>query len=103
MRRHLIGLLAFLLWLGAAWFWLWPPEGSAVAAQLESACWRMGALAAVIWVAYSDIHRMPRWLWSIFLLVLVAVALRPRLTVLAIPLIIALAILRPKWGARSKK
>jgi len=102
MRRHLIGVLAVLLWLGAAWFWVRPPEGSA-AAQLESACWRMGALAAVVWVAYDDIYRMPRWLWGVFLLVLVAVALRPSLVLLAIPLITALAILRPRWGKRSRR
>jgi len=96
MRRHLIGILALLLWLGAAWFYLHPPEG--VAVQFEAACWRMGAMATIIWFAYDDIQRMPRWLWGVGLVVLVAVAAKPKLALLFIPLVVALAILRPKWG-----
>ena len=100
MRRHLIGIIALSLLVGAVAFWIWPPRGS-WQGQLEAACWRVGALAAVIWLAYDQVKRMPGWLLGLLLAFLVIVALRPRVALLAIPIIVALAILRPRFGRRE--
>ena len=99
MRRHLIGIIALLSLLGAVAFWIWPPQ-SAFGIQLKAACARGGALAAVVWLAFPDVRRMPAWLWGILLGILVVVAIRPKAVFLAIPIIIALAILKPRIGRR---
>ncbi len=101
MRRHLIGLIAILLLIGAVYFRIWPPEGAAVK-NLESGCARGGVLAAVLWLAYYDVRRMPPWLWAILLGTVAVVVVKPRTAFLAIPLIIALAILRPRFGRKQR-
>ncbi|OHB71269.1 MAG: hypothetical protein A2V70_08990 [Planctomycetes bacterium RBG_13_63_9] len=99
MRHHAIGIIALLLLCGAVYFWIWPPEG--VGRQLEAACWRGGALAIVLWLAFADVQRMPPWLFGLFLAMVVIVALKPRTAMLAVPVIIALAVLRPRFGRRQ--
>jgi hypothetical protein len=99
MRRHAVGIIAVLLLLGAVAFWIWPAEGEGHPA-LEAACWRVGALMAVLWAAWPDIGRLPRWMaWAIPVLV-VLLALRPRWFLLAIPILIVLAILKPRTTSR---
>ena len=55
----------------------------------------------MIWLAYTDIRRLPAWLFGLLLAIVVLVALRPRAALLALPVIIALAILRPRFGQRQ--
>jgi hypothetical protein len=100
VRRHLIGILALLLLLGAGVFWIWPPQG-AWSGQLEAACWRGGALASVIWLAYTDVRRMPAWFWLSLPLLTVVLVRWPRRFLYVIPVIIALAILKPQARRRT--
>ena len=97
MRRHLIGIIAVLSLLGAVACEIWPPQQT-WGATLQSGSCRGGVLAAVVWLAYPEVRRMPTWLWSMLLAVLVVVAIRPRTVFVAVPIIIALAILRPRIG-----
>ncbi len=99
MRRHLLGMIAVLLLAGAVVFWIWPPEGAA-GQQFEAACWRVGALVAVFWLAYPQLHRVPSWLWPSLTVSLVVLAVRPKYFLLAVPIIVALAVLRPRFGRR---
>jgi len=99
VHRHLIGIIALLLLLGAVAFWIWPPE-SAWSGELEAACWRGGALAAVLWLAYADIRRMPAWFWLSLPVLIVILAVRPRRFLYVVPIIIALAILKPRARRR---
>ncbi len=99
MRRHLIGIIALLLLIGAVVFWIWPPEGSA-GLQLEAACWRVGALMSVLWVAYPQVHHMPVWLWAAIPVLIIILARWPRYFLVAIPVLIALAILKPRTTQR---
>ena len=97
MRRHLIGIIALLSLLGAvaSEIKIWQPSG-----VLQSGLYRGGVVAAVAWLAYPDVRRMPGWLWGMLFGILVVVAIRPRAVLLAVPIIIALAILRPRIGRR---
>lgn len=99
MRRHLIGILALFLLLGAAIFWIWPPEGS-FQTGLEATCWRAGALASVLWLAYSDVHRLPAWFWISLPLLVIVLAKWPKRFVYVVPVIIALAVLKPRLGQK---
>ncbi len=99
MRRHLIGIIALLLCVGAVYFKFYPPEGGFLVG-VESACYRAGALAAVIWLAYGEIHRMPVWFWVSLPLLVIVLAKWPKRLVYLIPIIILLAILKPRVGKR---
>ena len=100
MRRHLIGIIAILLFLGAIYFGIWPPQGS-FQTQLEAACWRAGALAAVLWLAYGEVRRMPAWFWISLPVLVIVLAKWPKRAVWVIPIILALAVLRPKARKRQ--
>jgi len=97
MRRRLIGIIALLLLLGALASHIWPLAGS-FGAQLPGACLRVGAVLGAWWLAYEQLRRVPGWLWIALFVLAVVVAARPRVAVFAIPIILALAILKPRLG-----
>ena len=99
MRRIAIGIIAIVLFVGAAYFHARPPEG-AFWTQLEAACWRVGALMAVIWLAYPEVARLPAWALGMVPILGLVLALRPKYLLLAVPIVIAMAILKPKVRRR---
>ena len=99
MRRHAIGVIAILLTAAAAALWIWP-TGEANEALLGP-FFRVGLLMGVLWLAYPDVERLPAWSVALFPVMLLVVAIRPKLILLAIPVILALAILRPRSARRS--
>ncbi len=101
MRRHPIGIIAVVLLCGAAVLWLWPPvEGGYPA--LEAAFWRVGAVMALLWLAYPDLHRLPAWLWGVLPLLFILLALRPRWFIYLIPVLLAIGILR-SWKRAERR
>jgi hypothetical protein len=99
MRRLAIGLIAIVLLLIAVVLQIGQWEDPN-AADLESACLRIGAVMAVIWLAYEHLHRVPAWLWFSLPVLLFALARRPQWLLFLVPLVIALAILRPRPNSR---
>ena len=99
MRRHIIGIIALLLIIGALYFWIFPPRGAG-SLQIEAACWRLGAFLSVLWMAYPEVHRMPAWFWAFLPVLVVVLAVRPRWFLVAVPIIVVLAILRPRIGKK---
>lgn len=95
MRRHLIGIIALLLFVGVLVSLYYE------APQFTAACSRVGVLMAVLWLAYNELQRLPERLWRPLLVGALVLAIRPKLIVWAIPLIVALAILKPRFGKRS--
>ena len=95
MRRHGIGILAILLFCGAAAFRFWPPSGY-WQVDCESGCWRVGLFCAIWWLAWPQAKRVPLWIWfSIPMLILVLI-LRPKLFLVLAPLVVLLAFLFPR-------
>ncbi|MBN2292547.1 MAG: hypothetical protein JXM70_08990 [Pirellulales bacterium] len=95
MRRHAIGIIALVLLAVAVVLWLWPNEGNTMLG-LEAACWRVGALMSMLWVAYTDVQRIPAWLLGIIPPLIVLLAWRPRLFLIVAPIILAIAVIRPR-------
>ncbi len=95
MQRHILGISALVLLAGAIGFRIWPPQ-SAGAEGLHAACMRVGALCAVVWLAYRDLIRLPSWIGSVLSVAAVAIAIKPRLAIIAVPLVIVLMILGRK-------
>ncbi len=101
MRRHAIGIIALLCLVGAVAFWRHPPGDDAWQVQAQAACWRGGTLAALLWLAFDQLQRLPGWLLGLLFTSVAIIAIRPRLALWAIPLLIVLAILRPRFGRRK--
>jgi len=99
MQRHILGICAVVLLIGAVAFRIWPPQ-SAGTEGLHAACTRVGALCAVLWLAYRDLVRLPSWIGSVISVAAVFVAIKPKLAIIAIPLVIALMILGRKKKPR---
>ena len=99
-RRNLVGIVALVSLLGAAAMVVWPPD-TLWAESVRAGLLRGGTLAAVVWLAYPDMCRLPAWLWVALLAILVVVAVRPRTILVAVPIILILAILRPRFGRRQ--
>lgn len=102
MRRHLLGILALILLAGFVYFQIWPPT-MPWQTGVASGCSRGGLLAGVLWIAFREFDQIPPWLVGLLLTAAVVIIIQPRLALLAIPLIIALAILRPRFGRRPKQ
>jgi hypothetical protein len=91
MRRHLIGLTAIVLALGAVAFWIWPPQG-AMLQESEAACWRMSLVMGIWWLAYPQAVRLPGWLWFVVPLGIFLVLWRPKQVLFTIPFVLKWAI-----------
>jgi hypothetical protein len=90
------------LLLIAGGFVIWPPSGP-TEQEFQAACGRIGAVMVLVWLAYEQLRRVPRWLWWTFPVLFTALALRPRWLLLLVPLVIALAILGPRSNPRRAR
>jgi uncharacterized membrane protein YgaE (UPF0421/DUF939 family) len=52
-------------------------------------------------MAWDDLQRLPSWVLGTTLAALALVAFRPRLFLFLVPLIIVLAVIRPRFGQRK--
>jgi hypothetical protein len=98
-RKMILGLLSAAFLLGAAIFFFWPPVGNA-GREWEAACFRIGPIFAVLWLAYDDIKRIPWWLWVASPVVLFVLFKWKYLVLLLIPIIAVVAILKPRLKRR---
>jgi hypothetical protein len=93
MPRYYLAILAIACLVGAAGFMIWPlPEEHE--ALVVSFLWRLGALTAVLWLAYPDLMRIPRWL-ALAVPVLVIVLVKwPKMIFVVVPALIVLVVLQ---------
>ena len=94
-RRHGVGIIAVVLLSGAAALWIWPLEVGWYE-PLKAACSRLGPFMAVLWLAYREVERLPRWLLPTIPALILVLAVRPKWFFIALPIVIAMAILKPK-------
>lgn len=66
---------------------------------LATACWRVGLVMAVLWLALPQTRRLQPWLVGTLLAGAILVAIRPKLIPLALVVLVLFAVLRPrrKW------
>jgi hypothetical protein len=100
LRRHLIGIVAIGFLVAGAVFWRWPISQGDL--QLDASCTKTGLSLAVLWLAYPDLARLPAWLLTVVPAMIIVLAKWPRLFLFLIPLLIVLAILKPRWGQRRR-
>jgi hypothetical protein len=61
VRRHILGLIALASFAWAAIPYCYPPLSTYEAAG--SMGLRIGILLGAFWLAWPELHRMPRWVW----------------------------------------
>ena len=98
-RRTILGILAILFMLGALGCWIWPPT-QGVGLEWESACWRIGPILAVLWLAYNDLKRIPWWLWLMLPVILIIIVKWPKMILLGIPFLILMVLLKLRTNSR---
>ena len=86
-QRNLIGWLGLTtLILGIVTLWF-PPSFLTNTTMLAAALLRVGTLFCVIWLAYPDLKRIPKWIWAGLLVSVVVIAVRPRAALVLLPLL----------------
>jgi hypothetical protein len=98
MHRPTVGAIASVLLGSTAVLWLWPPDWQ-IYAMLLAACTRLGLLMGVIWLAHPQLARLPAGLFEGLLVVVLVVAVRPKLLLFAAPLLVALLAV---WAMRPR-
>jgi hypothetical protein len=88
--RAAIGLFAVILLLVGVF------ARGAMDDAVWGACLRVGLMMALWWFAFPQVKNVPRWLAVTGGAMLFVVLLRPKLVVLAIPVLIVLWLLRPR-------
>jgi hypothetical protein len=53
-----------------------------------------------LWLAYHDLNRLPGWVLASLPILVISLVRWPRALLLLVPLIIVLAILKPRFGSR---
>lgn len=94
-NRTVIGAVAAFLLIGAVVLHFYPPE-SAGMQQLKSACWRLGPVLFVWWLAYPQAKNLPAWLAGVIPVLIIILAVRPKWIVVAIPILIAFFLLKKR-------
>src|ERR1700722_3580624 len=95
MQRGTVGAIALaLLIVGLAMLALDPSRESAFAL----AAVRVGIVMAVLWLAWPQLVVLPRWIMLTLLGAVAVCVWRPKALLFALPVLVILAVMRPRWG-----
>ena len=100
MPRHLIGLIAAILLLGAVVLFVLSPSG--FWAQTDAFLIRLGAIVFFFWLAWNDLRRIPSWLLVTLPVAAIVLARWPRWFLVLIPALIVIGFLRKPLRAPPK-
>ncbi len=87
MRRHLLGLIA-LTSLALAPLLYWTTYQAAGAMGL-----RIGLVMGALWLAWPDLHRLPRWAWYVLPIACVILIYARQLLIFLVPAFAVAAVL----------
>jgi hypothetical protein len=94
-KRHVLGVIALVFTAIALYFYLSPPERPFFI-NLHAASARVGVFCVALWLAWPELLRLPRWIFQVIPLLAILLAWKPRLFLLAIPIVVVVIILRPR-------
>ena len=64
--------------------------------QLKAACWRLGPVLFVWWLAYPQAKNLPAWLLGVIPILVIILAVKPKWIVIAVPILIAFFLLKKR-------
>ncbi|MBW3596462.1 MAG: hypothetical protein KY475_04210 [Planctomycetes bacterium] len=103
MRRTILGILAIISVLGGLLTLLMGPPGETYETylMLGASGLRIGLVLGAFWLAYPQLTRIPWWFVQALLAGTLVIAVKPKVAIIVLPLLIALWIVRPRKGKRS--
>jgi hypothetical protein len=101
MHRPTVGLIAVVLLGTALALALFPSESHSQQALL-GACLKIGSVMAALWLAHPQLQRLPAWLATAAVITAVIAALRPRILFVAVPVLFAVWLLKPRTWEKRK-
>jgi hypothetical protein len=99
MHRPTIGVITVGLFVVGFVLWMIEPQGDHTAAL---ACVRVGIIMAVLWLALPQLVTLPRWLMLTVIGAVAVVCFRPKALLFALPVLVVLAVMRPRWGSKPR-
>ncbi len=100
MHRPTIGAITVALFAIGGGLWVIAPSSGAAVAL---ACIRVGILLAVLWLAQPQLVTLPRWMVITITCALAIVCWRPKALLFALPVLVLLAVMRPRMRSRSSR
>ena len=95
MHRPTVGLIAFACLATTVWLRFFPLQWEGNDGLL-GATMRIGLVMAALWLALPQLQRWPGWLIQVIGVSAVIIAIRPKVALVAIPVLLAYLFLRPK-------
>ncbi|HEX5444781.1 MAG TPA: hypothetical protein VFW87_13160 [Pirellulales bacterium] len=93
MHRPTVAVVTIALLSGAALGYLFDVGSQGI----TSACWRVGMVTAMLWLALPELNRVRnKWLFGLLAVGLVVAVVRPKLLPLLLVITAISAILRPR-------
>ena len=102
IRRILIAIFTVLL-LGAGvvlWFLGLSKEPGYIA--YYSICWKVGPVLFMVWLAWDQLIKLPRWAYTTLPLVLIAALINKKLLLVVVPVAAVLAFLNHPWWKKLR-
>jgi hypothetical protein len=96
MHRPTVGFIAIALAIGGLVLRAYFPDD----AYVRDACWRPGLVMGLLWLALPQLVQLPRWMMISLLVSGLLVMWRPRVVLLALPLLAVMWFLRPRRSRR---
>ena len=93
MHRPTLGVITLLLFAVALYCHLFQGEAGT---YVVGACVRVGAVLAALWLAHPQLKRMPRWAVITLLVSLLIISWKPKVLLVALPVLALLLLLRPR-------
>jgi hypothetical protein len=85
VRRHVLGLIALGFMACAAVIFFSPPLALYQAAAGIGL--RVGMLLGVLWLAWPDLHKLPRWAWYVLPIAALALVFAQRILLYVAPVL----------------
>ena len=102
IRRILIAIFTVLL-LGAGvvlWFLGLSKEPGFI--TYYSICWKVGPVLFMVWLAWDQLIKLPRWAYTTLPLVLIAALINKKLLLVVVPVAAVLAFLNHPWWKKLR-
>jgi hypothetical protein len=95
MRRTVLGILAVICLVGGvALLWFGPADETYL--MFGSSGLRIGLVLGAFWLAYPQLSYVPWWFVQALLVGAVVVAVRPRMALIVLPLLLTIWLIRPR-------